>query len=531
MSDMAIRILVSDPLEDAGLDILKKEKEFSIDVNTRLSPDDFKKVIKDYDALIVRSGSKVTADVIANAERLKVVGRAGVGLDNVDVEAASKRGIMVVNAPAGNTISTAEHTMSLMLSLARNVPQGNISMREGKWDRKSFTGVELYNKTLGIVGLGRIGAEVAKRALSFGMRILACDPFLSEQKAKQLAIELSDMEKLFRESDFITVHTPLTEQTKYIINRESFKLMKDGVRIINCARGGIIKEADLIEALNSGKVAGCALDVFEKEPPGDNPLLKHPKVVVTPHLGASTEEAQINVAIDIAETVRDALLGKGIRNAVNVPSVDAEVLKAVEPYLRLAEKIGSMQAQLAEGSINEVKVKYIGDITEYNTSAITLALAKGLLTPILQETVNYVNALLIARERGISIVEAKTREVMDFANAIVVTVETNKSANIIMGTLFTRVDPRIIRINDYHVDLIPEGYTLFLMNDDLPGVVGDIGNILGRNKINIAGMTFGRKKRGGDAITVLNIDSAPDEKVLGQLREAKNIKCVKLLKL
>ena len=527
---MPIKILVSDPLSEEGLKILRAEKSLEVDVRAKMPVDQLKSIIKKYDALIVRSGTNVTADIIASADKLRVIGRAGVGLDNVDVKAASKRGIMVVNAPAGNTISTAEHTMSMILALSRNIPQACISMREGKWERKALMGVELYGKTLGIIGLGRIGAEVTKRALSFNMRVIAYDPFLSEQKAKKLEIELSDLKAIFKEADYITVHASLTDSTRHIIGRSAFKRMKRGVRIINCARGGIVDEKALLDALNSGKVAGAALDVFEKEPLGDSPLANHPKVVTTPHLGASTEEAQVNVAIDIAETVRDALLGRGIKNAVNVPSVDAEVLKVLEPYLRLAEKIGSMQAQLAAGRINTVKVKYIGDITDHNTSAITLALVKGVLTPVLRETVNYVNALLIARERDIQIVESKTREVMDFANAIVVTVETNKSKNSIMGTLFTRVNPRIIRINDYHVDLVPEGYTLFIKNKDLPGVVGEVGSILGKGGINIAGMTFGRKKRGGDAISMLNIDSAPSEKTLDRLAKAVNIKAVKLLK-
>lgn len=529
---MAIaKILVSDPLAEEGIKILEKEKDFAVDIKPKLPPDDLKKIIKDYDALIVRSGTKVTADIIASAKKLRIIGRAGVGVDNVDVDAASKCGIIVMNAPAGNTISTAEHTMSMILALARNIPQAYASMKEGKWDRKSFMGTELYNKTLGIIGLGRIGAEVARRAMSFRMRILCYDPYLAEEKAKKMDVELVDLKALLKHSDYITVHAPLTDETKYIIDREEFNIMKKGVRIVNCARGGIINEKALDEALESGKVAAAALDVYEKEPPMDSPLLKRSNVVMTPHLGASTEEAQINVAIDIAESVRDAMLDRGIRNAVNVPSVDSETLKNLKPYLNLGEKIGLLQTQLTEGNVNKVKIKYIGDVTEYDITPITMAIVRGLLSPILQETINYMSALLIAKNRGIEVAESKTSEIIDFANAIAVTVETNKGKNLVMGSLFTKTDPRIIRINNFYVDLIPRGHLVYISNRDLPGVVGAIGTILGENNINIAGMTFGRIKPGGDAITVLNIDSAPTSEVLRKLRDMKNINDVKAMNL
>ncbi|MDD5680332.1 MAG: phosphoglycerate dehydrogenase, partial [Candidatus Omnitrophica bacterium] len=426
----------------------------------------------------------------------------------------------------------AEHTMSMILALSRNIPQANISMREGKWDRKKFMGTELYNKVLGVIGLGRIGTEVTKRALSFKMKVLVYDPYLSEERAKKLEVELADLQTIFRQSDYITVHTPLTSETKHLIGEKEFKMMKKGVRVINCARGGIIDEKALEAALQSGQVAGAALDVYEKEPPApDSSLVKMPNVVTTPHLGASTEEAQVAVSIDIAESIKDALLNKGIRNAVNVPSIDSEMIKNLQPYLNLAEKIGLLHTQLAEGHIHKVKVKYVGDVTEYDITPITMALVKGLLSPILQETINYMNALLIAKNRGIEVAESKTTEVMDFANAIAVTVETQKGSNLIMGSLFTRTDPRIIRINNFYVDLIPRGHMVYISNKDLPGVVGEIGTILGKSKINIAGMTFGRINQGGDAITVLNIDNAPSEEVVKMLRKAKNINDVKVIEL
>lgn len=528
---MAFKVLISDSLSKEAVDILEKEKDFKVDVNTKLTPEELKKVIKDYDALLVRSATKVTKDIINSGDKLKIIGRAGVGLDNVDVEAASKKGIIVVNTPGGNTISTAEHTFSMMLALSRNIPQADLSTKKGEWERKKFMGVELYGKTLGIIGLGRIGTEVARRALSFDMRVIAYDPYLSVEKSKDLGIELVSLDTVFKESDYITVHTPLTDETKHIVSDKEFELMKKGVRVVNCARGGIIDEGALVRAIESGKVAGAALDVYEKEPLKNSKLIKLDKVVLTPHLGASTEEAQVNVAIDVANTVRDILLNKGIRNAVNIPCVDSEILKVIEPYLKLAENIGSMHAQLADGHIKRVKIRYVGDLLKYDLSLFTVSIMKGMLTPILQETVNFVNALVIAKERGINILETKTAEVQDFANLIYVEVETDKSKSSLTGTLFTKVDPRIVKINDFYVDCVPEGYMLVIANKDVPGIIGQIGTILGKNNINIAGMSFGRDEKGGKAVSVLNIDSDVPKKVLDEIRKAKNIEEAKLVKL
>ena len=526
---MSFRVLISDSLSKEAVQIL--EKEFKVDVNTKLTPEELKKAIKDYDALVVRSGTKVTKDIISAGEKLKIIGRAGVGLDNVDVEAASKKGIIVVNTPGGNTISTAEHTVSMMLALARNIPQADHSMKKGEWERKKFMGVELYGKTLGIVGLGRIGTEVARRALSFNMKVLAFDPYLSMEKAKELGIEPADLKTLLKESDYITVHTPLTEETKHIISDKEFAVMKKGVRVINCARGGIIDEEALVKAIESGRVAGAALDVYEEEPPSSAKLLKLDKVVLTPHLGASTEEAQVNVAIDVADTVRDALLGRGVRNAVNVPCVDAEIYKVIEPYLKLAENIGAMQAGLADGHISKVRIRYVGDIIKYNVAPFTVSIMKGMLTPMLQETVNYVNALVIAKERGISIVESKTAQVQDFASLIVVEVDTDKEKSSICGTLFTKVDPRIVKINEFYVDCVPEGNMLVVFNKDVPGIIGQIGTIFAKFSINVASVSFGRESKGGKAISVWNVDSDVPKNVLDELKSAKNVYEVKLVKL
>jgi D-3-phosphoglycerate dehydrogenase len=352
------------------------------------------------------------------------------------------------------------------------------------------------------------------------------------EKAKQLGIELVGLEDLFERADYITVHTPLTDETKHVISDKEFGMMKDGVRIINCARGGIIDESALARAVESGKVAGAALDVYEEEPPPkDSKLLKLDKMVLTPHLGASTEEAQVNVAIDVANTVRDALLNCGIRNAVNIPCVDPEILKIIEPYLKLTEKIGSMHAQLADGHIKRVKIRYIGDILRYDLSPFTVSLMKGMLQPILQETVNFVNSLVIAKERGINIIETKTAETQDFASLVWVEVDTDRSANSIMGTLFTKVDPRLVKINEFYVDCVPEGTMLVIFNKDVPGIIGQIGTILGENRINIAGMSFGREEKGGKAITVLNVDGEVPKKVLDAIRRAKNVQEAKLVRL
>ncbi|MBU1006892.1 MAG: phosphoglycerate dehydrogenase [Candidatus Omnitrophica bacterium] len=525
------KILISDSLSEEGIEILRKVKEFTVDVNLKLTPEELKKTIKDYDVLLVRSGTKVTKDVIESADKLKVIGRAGVGLDNVDLEAASKRGIIVMNTPGGNTISTAEHTMSLILALSRNIPEAAASTKIGGWERKKFMGVELYGKTLGIIGLGRIGSEVAKRAAAFGMKVIAYDPFLSLEKAKELGIEPVEVQDIFKRSDYITVHTPLTDKTRYIIDEKAISKMKDGVRIINCARGGIISEAAVVEGIKKGKIGGAAFDVYEKEPPKDSPLIGCEKVILTPHLGASTEEAQVNVAIDIANSARDALLGCGIRNAVNVPCIDAELYKILQPYVELGEKMGLLTAQIAKGRISEINIKYSGDVAKQSVSPLTVAIVKGALAPVLQDTVNYVNSLIVAKERGIKIKESKAMELEEYTSLITVEITTDNGSRSVMGTLFTKKDARIVKIDEFHVDAIPQGYMLVAHNIDVPGIIGHIGTILGKNKVNIAAMTFGRAEQGGKTLSVLNVDSAVSEKVLDEIRKVKNILDVTLVKL
>lgn len=527
-----MKILVSDPLSEEGLKILREVKDFQVDAITDLKPDKLKEIIKDYDALVVRSATKVTKDIISAAEKLKVIGRAGVGLDNVDLEAATQKGIIVMNTPAGNTISTAEHTMSMILSLSRNIPQANASTKKGEWKRSKFMGVELYGKILGIVGFGRIGSEVAKRAQAFGMKILAYDPFLSKEIAESLGVEIVELKELLERSDYITVHTPLTDETRHMISDKEFSVMKKGARIVNCARGGIIDEVALVSALKEGRVIGAAVDVFEHEPvPADNELLKSDNVIITPHLGASTEEAQVNVAIEVAEIVRDALLGKGIRNAANYPCIEAEVCKFLDPYINLAEKLGGFSSQLVEGRFQELSISYSGEIIQYDLSPLTMALSKGLLAPIMQETVNFINAISIARERGIKIKESKSSREEEFVNLIELEIKTDKETKRICGTLSSNKKPRIVKIDQYYVELSPVGEMIFIQNWDKPGIIGNLGTVLGKHGINIAAMTFGRDKPGGRAISVLNVDSPVSAEILDKIKKLENILTVKVVKL
>ncbi len=525
---MAIKVLISDPLSQEGVKILKDNK-FKVTEVSKLSENELAKKIKGYDALIVRSGTTVTKKIIEASDKLKVIGRAGVGLDNVDVKAASKKGIVVMNAPSGNTFSTAELAFSLMMALSRNIPQASRSVKEGKWERKKFMGVELYGKTLGVIGLGRIGAEFSKRALSFGMKILAFDPFLSEERAKALNVEPADMDTLLKKSDFITIHTPLTDETRYLLDDKAFKKMKKGVRIINAARGGIVDEKALAKNIKNGKVAGAALDVYDtkSKPPVDSPVVNMEQVITTPHLGASTSEAQVNVAVDMAKSISDALLGKGFRNAANIPVVEKEALEALQPYVNLAERLGCIQAQLIDDPIKSITVKYIGEIANLDVSVITRALIKGIFDPILEEDVNFVNALLIAQERGIQIIEKKTSQIMDFANLLSVEFDTGKKKHFIMGTLFSNKEPRIIKMDKFYVEAVPAGYMLVVSNNDAPGVVGKIGTLLGKHGINIAEMSFGRDKKSGEAISLLNVDSEIPKNVIRKLKKAKDILDVK----
>ena len=527
------RVLVSDKLSSEGLEILKSAPDMQVDNITGLKPEQLAEKIGPYHGLIVRSASTVNAEVIAAAENLRVIGRAGVGVDNVNVEAATKRGIVVMNTPAGNNITTAEHAISMMLALARSIPQATASMKSGKWEKSRFTGSEVFNKTLGILGIGNIGSLVAERALGLKMRVIAYDPFISQQAAQRLGVELVSVDDLYARSDFISVHTPLNAETRGLVGAAAFAKMKKGVRVINCARGGIVDEEALAAAINEGKVDGAAVDVFAKEPPPpDNPLLKLDQVIFTPHLGAATTEAQLNVAIAIAHQVVNYLTRGVIQDAVNVPSISPELLEVLGPYLTLCEKLGSLQGQVLTAAPDEVAIEYAGEVAQYDVKSLTLAVLRGLLARVLESTaVNYVNAPAIAHERGIRIVESKASESKGFSNLVTVSINTTKGPSIVAGAVFGQHVIRLVRINDFYLDASPEGFILMLHNRDVPGVVGAVGTLLGKAKINIARLELGREKIGGMAISLIHVDDSIPASVLEELRKVPDIVSAQLVTL
>ncbi|MCD1294367.1 phosphoglycerate dehydrogenase [Methanocella sp. CWC-04] len=514
-----MKVLVTDPISEEGIKILKAEPDVQVDVETKLTKEQLIEKIKDYDALIIRSETQVTKDVIEAGKNLKIIGRAGVGIDNVDVPAATDKGIIVANAPEGNMIAACEHTIAMMFSMSRNIPQANISLKSGKWERSKFMGVEVLGKTLGVVGMGRIGGEVTKRVRGMGMEVLAYDPFTTPERAQAIGAKLTTLDEIYEKADFITVHTPLIPSTKHMISTPQFEKMKDGVRIINCARGGIIDEAALLEAIKSGKVAGAALDVFEKEPPVGNPLLELNQVIVTPHLGASTQEAQVNVAITIAEQVLNAFKGLPVTTALNIPIMKPEMLEKIKPFLPLAEDLGKFIAQITDGQIKEITVGYSGEIAQREVSLITIAALKGLLDVKMGELVNYVNAKSISKDRGINVVESKFGDVGDYTNLITVTVKTDMMERKVSGTIFGNKDARIVEIEGYRIDAIPEGYMIVTRHKDRPGVIGNVGTVLGQNNINIAGMVVGRETVRGEAIMILSVDDAVPQSVLNEMIE------------
>ncbi len=523
-----MKILVSDSLSKQGVELLEKAG-FTVVVKSKMPKDELFKEIKDADGLIVRSGTKVTEELIAVAEKLKVVGRAGSGLDNVDTPAASRRGIVVMNTPGGNTVTTAEHTMSMICAMSRRVPQATASVKAGKWEKDKFMGVELFNKVLGIVGVGQIGSHLTKLAQGVGMRVMAYDPYLVAERAEQMGVTMVELAELFRSADIISVHTPLTPETKGIINAKSIATMKPNVMIVNCARGGIIDEGDLFEALKSKRVASAAFDVFEQEPvKPDHPLLTLDNFICTPHIGAQTTEAQENVAVGIAEQIVDYFT-KGIaRGAVNIPSVSPELLPRLQPYLSLAEQLGRLQTQLCEGAIASVTVEYSGEVANLSVAPLTIAVLKGLLTPIMEAPVNYVNAPIVAKERGIEVKEVKSSDAGDFTSLIRVRVEIGKKSHVVAGTLYHKKDPRIIEIDQFKVEVVPEGHVLFIHNIDRPGVIGMVGKVLGDNNINIVRMQCALEKRGGNALLIIGSDQPFPSAVLDQIKSSADILSVRI---
>jgi D-3-phosphoglycerate dehydrogenase len=524
------KVLVSDSLAPQGIEILRQAEGIEVVESPGLSPGDLLTAIGDIDALVIRSGTKVTADVIEAAPNLSVVGRAGIGVDNVDVAAATQRGIVVMNTPGGNTVTTAEHALALLISLARHIPQATASMKSGRWEKKQFVGVELYNRTLGVLGLGNIGRIVADRARGLGMKVVAFDPFLSDEAASKLDVELLPLDALLERADAISVHVPRTKDTAGLLGREAFAKVKPGVLLVNAARGGIVDESALLEALDSGAVGGAGLDVFEEEPvPIDHPLIAHERVVCTPHLGASTEQAQLNVAVAIAEQVRDFLLQGVVHNGVNVPSISRELAARIRPYLVLGEKLGRFQGQLAHGSIDQIEVEYSGEAANLAVAPITVAVLKGLLEPV-SEQVNMVNAPVVAQEHGIRVIESKASRSADFASAITTRVK-GLSDRMIVGAIFQDEQPRIVRIDDFMLEAIPEGPTLLILNRDQLGVVGTVGTILGDAGLNISRMQLALQLARGEAAMLVNLTSVPPAEVLEKLRELPNVISAELLEL
>lgn len=525
-----MKVLASDKLEEIGLKMFR-DAGIEAEMKTGLPEDELVKIIPEYDALVVRSETKVTPKIIEAGKKLKIIGRAGVGVDNIDLPTATKNGVIVVNSPEGNTVAAAEHTFAMMLSMARMIPQAHGKLKTCVWDKKSFKGVEVLNKTLGVVGLGKIGRRVASYALGMGMKVIASDPFVTEEYAKGLGVELKSFDQVIKEADFITFHIPKTKETAGLVNAELIAKMKKGVRLVNVARGGIINEKDLYDALKSKQVAAAALDVFEKEPCESSPLFELENVIVTPHLGASTVEAQINVSVDVVEQIIEVLKGGAARSAVNIPSMKPELLAPVRPFMSIAEKLGGLAAQLADGPISKVTVEYSGEVAENNVSPLTTVVLKGLLSPILEVVVNFVNAPLVAKDRGIEIVESKSKEAKDFASLIKVKVTTPKGERSVSGTIFIGAGDRLVEIDSYRVDAVPEGYLLILSNIDKPGMIGKIGNFLGQQNINIAAMDVGRVKVGEKAVMVINVDSAVPDKALAEITKIDGIFGAKTVKI
>lgn len=517
------KVLVSDPIDQAGIDILAQVAQ--VDVQTGLSPGELAKIIGDYDALMIRSGTRVTQDVLAAAQQLKIIGRAGVGVDNVDVPEATRRGVVVVNSPEGNTIAAAEHALAMMLSLSRHIPAADRSVKAGEWQRKQFTGVEVYKKTIGIVGLGKIGSHVANVARALGMNLLAYDPFISSERAEQIGCRLVDLDLLFREADYISLHLPKTPETTHLIDEKALASMKPTVRIVNCARGGIIDEAALAKAIREEKIAGAALDVYEQEPLGESELRNLDRgIVLTPHLGASTEEAQVNVAIDVAEQIRDVLLGLPARSAVNIPGLRAEVLEKLRPYLQLAETLGNLVGQLAGGRVEELNVRMQGDIAQNDSQPIVIATLKGLLSHALQERVNYVNASIEAKERGIHVVETRDTTVKDYTGSLQVSATGSLGTHMVTGVLLGGNEIRVTDIDEFPINVPPTQHMLFTLHRDMPGIIGKIGSLLGSFNVNIASMQVGRKIVRGDAVMVLSLDDPLPEGILAEITKVPGIR-------
>ncbi len=526
-----MKILVSDQLGEIGIEMFQAEEGIDVDVKTGLAPDALSKIIGEYDALVIRSATKVTADLVAKATNLKVVGRAGIGLDNVDIPAATKRGIIVMNTPTGNVVTTAEHAISMMMALTRNIPRGTSSLKAGRWDKKLLQGREVYNKTLGVVGYGKIGSIVADRARGLKMRVIAYDPFVPPEQIQIDGFEPVSLEDLYKQADYISIHVPRIKDTIGLIDKAAIEQMKDGVMIINCARGGIVNEADLDDAIKSGKVTGAALDVFETEPPGTCSLVENENVICTPHLGASTKEAQTNVAVDVARQIIDFLKSGTIMNAVNAPSVAGELLNQIGPYLNLGDRIGCMAAQLCGGAVTEVHIEYAGDFQGMDLAPVTTGILKGLLTPMVKDTVNYVNANVFAQDRGIKVSETQTSEADEYINLITVKTVTTQTACSISGTIFGRKQATIVRINDFKMTMEPAGHLAYIRCSNKAGTGARITALLAEKKININRMNLGGSEDDGTSKVLLATDTTIPEGVLKDIEASPLVDSIALVEL
>ena len=526
------KVLVADSISERGVEELSRDGALDVSVQIKLAPAKLIEIVPEFAGLIVRSETKVTGDVLNAGKKLRVVGRAGVGVDNVDVETATRRGVLVLNAPGGNTVSTAEHAFSLLLNVARKIPQADASLRGKKWIRKDFEGVELYNKTLGVIGMGRIGSELSRRAIAFGMRVIAYDPYLSTARARSLQVELlEELDDLLATADFVSLHTPLTNETRHLLDAKRISKTKRGVRIINCARGGLIDEIALASALQDRHVAAAALDVFEIEPlPEDSPLRAAPNLILTPHLGASTAEAQESVGIEIAQSIRAALLEGTIRNAVNMPSLDAKTLSIIGPHLRFGEKLGRFLSQVAPHRVDELKINYSGKVNDLDTGPITRAALKGFLQNAGGADVNEVNAPAFAESLGLKVTETRLSAPSDYTDLLELSASA-EGKTVSVGGAFFGATPRIVSVNSRPVEARPHGVILVLENTDRPGIVGRIGTLLGEHNVNIATMSLSRNQAGGTALTILNLDNAPDEKLLNEIRESGDIHSAQVIQL
>jgi D-3-phosphoglycerate dehydrogenase len=525
----AFSVLVADSIAESGIELLRGTPGAHVHVQTGMSPDQLAKVIGDYDALIVRSATRVTEEVLRSIGRLRVVGRAGTGVDNIDLDAATRAGVVVINTPGGNSVAAAELTLSLLLSMARNVPQANHDLKQGRWERKKYMGVEVAGKTLGVVGLGRIGREVARRARAFRMKVVGYDPYVTSQLAEDGGIEAIPLDDLLARSDFVSLHVPVSDETRHMIDATAIERMKPGARLINCARGGLIDEDALLAALESGRISGAALDVFETEPPSNTRLIEHPLVVSTPHLGASTREAQERVGTEIAAKIRDFIQSGVILDAVNFPSIDREEFTELGPIMDLAERLGSFLVQISQGGFIALDVRAFGGFADHPVRPVAMAATRGLLSPITEGAVSYVNALTLAEERGITVGEGRSSEETPYSGMLRLTLETDRGTATVAGSLFTPDRPRLLEVDGISIESPLRGHLLFFRNRDVPGVVGRIGSVLGRAGVNIAGFQLGRSKGGGDAASIINVDGAVPVEALAEIERIAEVVLVRAL--